>query len=713
MDGDIRYWSFLSYSHDDRRAAERLHRVLESYRIPRRLTGRQGPFGIVPSRLHPIFRDRDELTASGRIGVVVEAALAASRSLIVLCSPASADSPWVDSEIVAFQRLHPDAPVLCVLLAGEPLGRGDAGSVDCECLPPSLRVRFGSGIGVADTAPVAVDLRPQGDGWRLGVQKLVAGIAGVPLDQLVQRDAMRRQHRLAWLTAALGVVALSLGTMAVFAVRARDEARSERAQAEGLIEFMLGDLRKKLEPVGRLDALDAVATRALLYYQAQDPRRLDADALGRRARSQQMIGDFDARRGDMVGALSAFRSARDTTAELLARTPNDPQRIFEHAQSVYWVGYYDWQHGELPAAESAMLEYQRLANRLVAIDPANMDWQAEQSYSHANLGVILMDQGRARDAIAQFKISRSANLRRVAARADDTASKLDLGQDYSWLSSANALDLHFDEARREREQEIALYATMLRHDPRDSVVLERMMYAKRFLASLALARGQPAAAAAAIEEANRMADVQLRLEPSNTDWQQSAAKSRLMRSDILLWQRQPREALAALEQARPLVARLLARDPKVWAWRVELQETQAQVESDVLDALGQRRDALRVAEESARRLEALMDEPASRLKAVRWFVLAEGRAARLLEEDGATNAAHARWQRLAGVASSDTRVLDAEALAWLSRAQEALGQTDASRKISVRLQMSGYRHPGYRLTAATSDARQSHLEDLR
>ena len=74
-----------------------------------------------------------------------------------------------------------------------------------------------------------------------------------------------------------------------------------------------------------------------------------------------MIGEIDVRRGDMASALKAFRSARDTTAELLARAPNDPQRIFEHAQSVYWVGYYDWQHGDLPAAENAMLPALRAA----------------------------------------------------------------------------------------------------------------------------------------------------------------------------------------------------------------------------------------------------------------------------------------------------------------------------------------------------------------
>jgi len=698
VDGAIRYWAFLSYSHDDRRAAERLHRVLESYRIPRRLTGRQGPFGIVPPRLHPIFRDRDELTASGHLGVVVEAALAASRNLIVLCSPASADSPWVESEIAAFHRLHPEAPVLCVLLAGEPLGRGAAGSADCECLPPSLRARFGSGVGVSDAAPVAVDLRPLGDGWRLGVQKLVAGIAGLPLDQLVQRDAARRQQRLAWLTSALAVVALALGTMAVFALRARDEARSERAQAESLVEFMLGDLRKKLEPVGRLDALDAVAVRALGYYQAQDPRTLDANALGRRARSQQMIGEIDVRRGDMGGALTAFQSARDTTAELLARAPDDPQRIFEHAQSVYWVGYSDWQHGDFPAAESAMREYQRLADRLVASDPANMDWQAEQSYSHANLGVMLMDEGRPRDAIEQFEASMRANLRRVAAKADDATARLDLGQDYSWLSSAHAQDLQFDKAVQARTQEVALYEGMLRNDPGNAVALERLMYAHRFFAEIDLARGEVEAAAEEVAKANRLAQRQLQLEPGNADWQQAAAKSLLMQADILLWQQKPQAALAVLRTAKPLVAGLLARDPKLWAWRVELQETQAQVESDVLRALDRPQAALRVAEASVQRLDALVGDPGLRLKAMRWLALSQGRAARLLGEEGAGNAARARWLHLASMASPHVSQLDADALAWLARAEDAIGHSPAAARLRQRLREGGYRHPDFQST---------------
>ena len=263
MDATVRYWAFLSYSHRDRRVAERLHRALETYRIPPRLVGRSGPLGPVPARLTPIFRDRDELAASQQLGAAVEAALAASGAMSVLCSRASAQSRWVDAEALAFERNHPGRPLLCVLVDGEPLASGDPATAGNDCLPPTLRPRFGSAAGVADTAPVAVDLRPQGDGWRLGVQKLVASLAGLPLDQLVQRDAHRRHRRMAWLSAALAALAATLGTLAVFALQARDDARLQRAQAEGLVEFMLGDLRRKLEPVGRLDVLDSVGLRAL------------------------------------------------------------------------------------------------------------------------------------------------------------------------------------------------------------------------------------------------------------------------------------------------------------------------------------------------------------------------------------------------------------------------------------------------------------------
>ena len=54
------YKAFISYSHQDRKWGDWLHRGLERYRIPKRLVGRSARYGVIPKRLVPIFRDEEE-----------------------------------------------------------------------------------------------------------------------------------------------------------------------------------------------------------------------------------------------------------------------------------------------------------------------------------------------------------------------------------------------------------------------------------------------------------------------------------------------------------------------------------------------------------------------------------------------------------------------------------------------------------------------------
>ena len=98
----FRYRAFISYSHQDKAWADWLHRSLESYRIPQRLVGQETAAGIVPRRLLPIFRDRDELASATDLGRKVNEALSESANLVVICSPHSATSHWVNEEVLAF-----------------------------------------------------------------------------------------------------------------------------------------------------------------------------------------------------------------------------------------------------------------------------------------------------------------------------------------------------------------------------------------------------------------------------------------------------------------------------------------------------------------------------------------------------------------------------------------------------------------------------------
>jgi len=268
--------AFLSYSHDDAEIADWLHESLEEFHVPPRLVGRLTDQGPIPKRLSPIFRDRHELAASPDLGDEIEEAIAGSRFLIVLCSPDAAKSRWIDEEITTFKRLHREDRILAAIVSGEPFASDMPGREEEECFPPSLRVHFDSrGRPTAQRAePVAADLREEGDGKRMGLLKIAAGMMGVGLDELAQREAQRRHRRLYAITAASVAGMLFTSGLAYTAIDARDEARDQRREAEGLIEFMLGDLRDKLQPVGRLDVLDAVGARALAYYEGQDKTSL-------------------------------------------------------------------------------------------------------------------------------------------------------------------------------------------------------------------------------------------------------------------------------------------------------------------------------------------------------------------------------------------------------------------------------------------------------
>ncbi|HYL70139.1 MAG TPA: toll/interleukin-1 receptor domain-containing protein [Steroidobacteraceae bacterium] len=225
--GQHRYAAFISYSHSDRAVAHWLHRALEGYRPPR------GVMGGADATLRPIFLDRAELPTSSDLAASVREALASSRFLIVICSPAAAKSRWVNEEIRYFKSLGGAGRVLALIVGGQ-TGYTPKGNA-ADCMPPALRyVVSGQGEVTATPAaePMAADIRPGADERRTAMLKVAAGLLQVPLDRLVQRDNARRQRRL--LQVAVGALAgcLAFALLAVLAVQSRNEAQQQRRLAE-------------------------------------------------------------------------------------------------------------------------------------------------------------------------------------------------------------------------------------------------------------------------------------------------------------------------------------------------------------------------------------------------------------------------------------------------------------------------------------------------
>lgn len=313
------YRAFISYSHRDKAVTQWLHRALETYRIPKILIGKETRVGPVPARLTPIFRDRDELPASGDLGRELRSALENSLFLVVICSPASAKSMWVNEEIKSFKRLHGEDRVLALVVGGEPYAsNGD--KPELECFPHALRYRLGADGEISDTPaePIAADCREGADGKRLAKMKLVAGLTGARLDELVQRETQRRMRRLAMIStgATIGMVfavglALYANAQRLEAVAQKKIAERESATARAASDYLV-DTFKLSNPgidnpreITALTILGRSADRA--RTELKDQPLVQTRLIAALARAYNNLGLTDEAQSALEASLPVFR----------------------------------------------------------------------------------------------------------------------------------------------------------------------------------------------------------------------------------------------------------------------------------------------------------------------------------------------------------------------------------------------------------------------
>lgn len=98
---NYKYYAFISYSRKDERMARWIQKKLEAYRLP---TVLQRQHKNLPKKLK-IFRDKTDIGIGDSVENAISRELADSKKLIVICSPNSACSNWVDLEITNFLNL--------------------------------------------------------------------------------------------------------------------------------------------------------------------------------------------------------------------------------------------------------------------------------------------------------------------------------------------------------------------------------------------------------------------------------------------------------------------------------------------------------------------------------------------------------------------------------------------------------------------------------
>jgi eukaryotic-like serine/threonine-protein kinase len=458
----LHYKAFISYSHQDETWARWLQGALENYRVPKHLVGSTGSFGDIPSRLLPIFRDREDLSSAADLSSKIRDELAASETLVVICSPASAQSRWVNEEVRCFRELGREDRILALIVDGDP----QATDVTRQCFPPALTRREDGGRH----EPLAADARPYADGKALSKLKLVAGILGIRLDELRRREAQRRRRTWLVSSAVVVLVVLLTAALAFTAISTRKTVALQRDNTEELLGYMLGNL-KSLDPILGLEVIDQNNEQVMNYLQSLGFENMTIDQLVEQAMSWRTDGQKLHERGMLDAAMEPLQKSRAGFIELYQREQGSPRALFELGQSEFWMGYTYFDKGELDEAQASFTRYGALTRRLVNADPNNAVYVMELAYTLMNLSAVEREREHP-DVQKSLQLNQSAmqyNQIALVLDPENAVYREDLANTLAFLADSWMDTCSLGKAFELRRQGVELSRQLLQEDPANTV----------------------------------------------------------------------------------------------------------------------------------------------------------------------------------------------------------------------------------------------------
>lgn len=198
MEENYKYFAFLSFQSADAKEALRMQKALETYRLPFAVSRKHS----LPRRLGQCFCYLSDISLREELMHELEARLAESKYLIVLCSPRSAKSTFVNGGIERFIELGRRDRIIPLIVDGIPY----SGDPETECYPEALRRHFPkSSNPFEDHQILGVNIHEEGVSKRRAHQRAVvmvmARMLGLNFEDLWRRELRRRRQLAAmWIT---------------------------------------------------------------------------------------------------------------------------------------------------------------------------------------------------------------------------------------------------------------------------------------------------------------------------------------------------------------------------------------------------------------------------------------------------------------------------------------------------------------------------------
>jgi serine/threonine protein kinase/tetratricopeptide (TPR) repeat protein len=438
-----------------------------------------------------------------------------------------------------------------------------------------------------------------------------------------------RRHRAAVAIAAFAAVAfVVLGALAIRRIVAeRDRAQAQRvlaerrrAAAEGVVDFLMSDMKGRLGAIGRKDLLSGMSGAVRDYYlalaalpggitdgdverlaaalhtlgQAERVRgapdaalaalrdgqaRLEsivplADGAARTARLRALaaveleIGRVLHDRGDYGAEVETYRAALGRFDEVLAIAPADRAALLGGAEARDLIADLARNRGDLADA-GALYAAAKAARQQVVDASGGQDTQALASLatSHLKLASTLQARGDSQGALAEYRACEELRARLADDDPEDTDRQAELVRARIQVADLERELGRLGPALATYERALAVVDGLLRKDAGNTawrrdrgIILSNWAYAL-------IDRGDAAGADDKLGLALANHAQLLTTDGKNTSWKIDVSRMHFRRGDARLWRGAIGEALAEYQTTRALRVELLAKDPRSPLWR--------------------------------------------------------------------------------------------------------------------------------------------------
>jgi eukaryotic-like serine/threonine-protein kinase len=522
-------------------------------------------------------------------------------------------------------------------------------------------------------------------------------MAGPPSGAYVMRKFVRR-HRGAVAFAAT-VVLLLVGFSVAVTVQARriaaarTVAERRQGQAEELIGFMLGDLRTRLQTVGRLDVLDQVGKKSEDYFAAVPESELSAAELFRRSQALRQLGEVRVDQGDFAAAMRAFQQSLSLAEPLARRDPLNGEWQLGLGASHFWVGFIHWRRNELDSALAQFLPYLRITEALVTRAPDSLTYRNELGQATNNIGSVKEAQGDLAGALESFRAAIAA--KQTLVRRDSTKLdwQLGLANSYNAAGSIQRKLGDLDGAERTHRAELAVKERLVARDTANRQYQLYLALAHNFLGDLLLTKGDVPQGSAHLGTSRDLYAALAARDTSNPDRRRLLANANRLMGVVAIERGEPATALREFRSSRASIEPLVARTPANRVWQNGLARTLTNLGS-ALAGTGRFAEAELAERRALSILEpALQQRPGD--QTLRSYVadayLTLGDVLSLKREPGRARAA---WtQSLATIDSLARASQLTDHLALRAWALLRLDRIDEARPVVEELLRRGYRRP--------------------